>query len=198
MDLLKAIEILERIKRFRLSFFLLAAIIVKYEFKTKMQSGVYDMRESSKNTAGPNNQDKLTVNIFAMFVSVVVFLFIQQAGILLLNVLFSLNYPKDVSNIGGFFSALSYILVLTAIFGFAAQAGYEIIRRVKAEEKIYIVYNTITLLILIVQGLTVFTMISPMYIVPNIFICSATLYGLYKIKMGISVKKPNKSKKRVG
>ncbi len=156
------------------------------------------MRESSKNTAGPNNQDKLTVNIFAMFVSVVVFLFIQQAGILLLNVLFSLNYPKDVSNIGGFFSALSYILVLTAIFGFAAQAGYEIIRRVKAEEKIYIVYNTITLLILIVQGLTVFTMISPMYIVPNIFICSATLYGLYKIKMGISVKKPNKSKKRVG
>lgn len=153
---------------------------------------------SSKNSTVPEHQGKLTINIFAMFISIVVFLFIQQAGILLLNVLFDLNYPKDVSNINGFFGAISYIMVLTGIFGLAAQVGFSMIQRVNAEEKIYFVYNTLTLFILLVQGVTVYAMIHPMYIVPNIFICAATFYGLYKIKMGISTKKPGKVKKRVG
>lgn len=157
------------------------------------------MRDSSqKNSTAPEHQAKITVNIFAMFISIVVFLFIQQAGILLLNVLFDLNYPRDVSNIDGFFGAISYILVLTGIFGLAAQVGFSMIQRVNAEAKIYVVYNTLTLFILIVQGITVYAMIHPMYIVPNIFICAATFYGLYKIKMGISTKRPVKAKKRVG
>lgn len=146
----------------------------------------------------PQKQGQLTINVFAMFLSVFVFLFIQQAGILLLNVLLDLSYPQDVSNIGGFFSAMTYIFVLTALFGFASQMGFSIIRRVRAEEKIYIVYNSLTLFILIVQGITVYAMIPPMYIVPNLFICAATFYGLYKIKMGISVPKATKTKKRVG
>lgn len=157
------------------------------------------MRDSSpKNSAAPEHQAKITINIFAMFLSIVVFLFIQQAGILLLNVLFDLDYPRDVSNISGFFSAISYILALTGLFGLAAQVGFSMIQRVNAEAKIYVVYNTLTLFILIVQGITVYVMIPPMYIVPNIFICAATFYGLYKIKMGITAKKPGKTKKRVG
>ncbi|HCU08337.1 MAG TPA: hypothetical protein DF480_05155 [Clostridiales bacterium] len=133
----------------------------------------------------PDSQGQLTINIFAMFMSVVVFLFIQQAGILLLNVMFSLSYPSNLDNVTNMMGTIILIIFLTFLFGLASQMGYGIIRRTKAENKIFVVYNVVILLILFIQGITVAFMTVPMYIVPNLLIGIATMYSLYTIIKGV-------------
>ena len=96
-------------------------------------------------------QGEMTVNIFAIFISLFVFLFVQQGGILLLNVMFGLNYPNDVSRITNFFGTTIFNVVLIFVFGVGLQMGYGIIRRVKADTKIFIAYNMVTLLILVIR-----------------------------------------------
>jgi hypothetical protein len=134
--------------------------------------------------APPAGQGQLTINIFAMFMSTAAFLFVQQAGILLLNVMFSLNYPRSLGNVTNLFSAVMLIVVLTLLFGFASQVGHGIVRRTQAQHQILIVYNTVVLLILIIQGITVAVMTAPMFIVPNLFIGVAIIYTLYILVTG--------------
>ena len=136
-------------------------------------------------TEPKSGEGQLTINIFAMFMSLFVFLFVQQAGILLLNVMFSLGYPTNLDNITNFLGSIIVIIFLTFLFGFASQMGFGIIRRTKAESKIYIVYNVATLIILAIQGITVAIMTAPMYIAPNILICGATIYSLTSVIKGI-------------
>ncbi len=130
-------------------------------------------------------QGKMTVNIFAIFISLFVFLFVQQGGILLLNVMFGLNYPNDVSRITNFFGTTIFNVVLIFVFGVGLQMGYGIIRRVKADTKIFIAYNMVTLLILVIQGLGVALAISPLYTVPNIVLGIATVYSTYTTIKGV-------------
>jgi hypothetical protein len=130
-------------------------------------------------------EGQLTINIFAMFMSLSVFLFIQQAGILLINVMFSLNYPYNLDIISNFIGSIILIIFLTFLFGFATQVGYGIIRRTEAENKIYLVYNVITLFIITIQGITVAMMVAPMYIVPNLLIGAAIVYSLYSVIKGV-------------
>jgi hypothetical protein len=134
----------------------------------------------------PSGQGQLTINIFAMFMSVFAFLFVQQAGVLLMNVMFSLNYPSNLDNVKGIFPAFSLVIFLTFLFGLASQMGYEIIRRTKAEKKIYVVYNVIVLILLAIQGVTVAVMTYPIYAAPNLFVSIATLYGVYAINKGMT------------
>lgn len=133
----------------------------------------------------PDSQGQLTINIFAMFMSVVVFLFIQQAGILLLNVMFSLSYPSDMDNVTNLLGTIILIIFLTFLFGVASQMGYGVIRRTKAERKIFVVYNVVILGILFLQGITVVLMIPPVYAVPNLLISIATVYSLYTVIKGV-------------
>jgi hypothetical protein len=133
----------------------------------------------------PDSQGQLTINIFAMFMSVVMFLFVQQAGILLLNVMFSLSYPSNLDNVTNMLGTIVLIIFLTFLFGLASQTGYGVIRRTKAESKIFVVYNVVILAILLIQGITVSLMTVPMYSVPNILIGIATVYSLYTLFKGV-------------
>ncbi|NCB41113.1 MAG: hypothetical protein EOM59_00610 [Clostridia bacterium] len=144
------------------------------------------MKQPSRRKSQPTvKQGQLTINIFAMFMSLFVFLFIQQTGILLINVMFSLGYPSNLDNITNFIGTITMIIVLTFLFGFASQAGYGIIRRTGAEDKIYLVYNVLTLFIIAIQGVTVAMMVAPMYIVPNLLIGAAIIYSLYSVIKGV-------------
>ncbi len=150
-------------------------------------TGVQQMSKPaySKNEQ-PAGQGQLTINIFAMFMSVFAFLFVQQAGVLLMNVMFSLNYPSNLDNAKGIFASFSLVIFLTFLFGLASQIGYEVIRRTKAEKKIYVVYNIIILVLLAIQGVTVAVMTYPLYAAPNLFISIATLYGVYAVNKGMT------------
>lgn len=144
------------------------------------------MKKSNYRKPAPTvKEGQLTINIFAMFMSLSVFLFIQQAGILLINVMFSLSYPSNLDNVTNFIGSIILIVFLTFLFGLATQAGFGIIRRTDAENKIYLVYNVITLFIIIIQGISVAMMVAPMYIVPNLMISAAILYSLYSVIKGV-------------
>lgn len=129
-------------------------------------------------------QGQFTINIFAMFMSVVVFLFVQQAGILLMNVMFSLGYPSNLDNVDSFLGSIVLIVFLTLLFGVASQMGHSVVLRTEAQRKILVVYNSVVLLILIIQGISVAMMTVPMYIVPNLLIGAAIVYTLYILVTG--------------
>ena len=144
------------------------------------------MKKTNYNKPAPTVKEaQLTINIFAMFMSLFVFLFVQQAGVLLINVMFSLNYPFNLDTISNFIGSIILIIFLTFLFGFATQAGYGVIRRTEAENKIYLVYNAITLFIIIIQGISVAMMVAPMYLVPNLVIGAAIIYSLYSVIKGV-------------
>lgn len=143
------------------------------------------MKKPKINTPKPPVEGQLTINIFAIFISLFVFVFIQQAGILLINIMFSLNYPSNLDTISNFLGSMILIIFLTFLFGFATQIGFSVIRKTDAEYKIYLIYNVVTLLIFIIQGITVAMMVSPIYIAPNILLSVAIIYSLYSAIKGV-------------
>lgn len=138
-----------------------------------------------RNKSQQDKEGQLTINIFAIFMSLVVFLFIQQGGIHLLNVMYGLGYPSDMSKITNMFGVTIFNVVLIFIFGVALQFGYGIIRRTKADTKIFVAYNIITLFILVIQGISVALLSSPLFTAPNLVMGVATLYSTYTVIKGV-------------
>ena len=123
-----------------------------------------------------------TINIYAFFFSLVAFLFVMQLGTGIAGALMGFSYPSGLLGMTGVINTISLILVLTAIFLAASQAGFIIIRKAEADKKNYVIYHSLVIAIMALSALYVIGAYkNAWFALPNIFTIAATAYSLKNV-----------------
>lgn len=123
-----------------------------------------------------------TINIYAFFFSLVVFLFVMQLGSGLFGALMGFRYPSGMLGVTGIISTFAAVSVLTIVFLIASQAGFEVIRRAAADKVITVWYNRIVIGIMLVEAVYVFSLYKNVwFLLPNLLTSAATVYSLVNI-----------------
>ena len=123
-----------------------------------------------------------TINIYAFFFSLVAFLFVMQLGTGIAGALMGFRYPDGLLGMTGVINTISLVIVLTAIFLGASQAGFIVIRKAQADRRNYIIYHSIVIVVMVLSAVYMIGAYkNAWFALPNLLTIAATAFSLKNV-----------------
>lgn len=123
-----------------------------------------------------------TINIYAFFFSLVAFLFVMQLGTGIAGALMGFRYPDGLLGMTGVINTISLVIVLTAIFLGASQAGFIVIRKAQADRRNYIIYHSIVIVVMVLSAIYMIGAYkNAWFALPNLLTIAATAFSLKNV-----------------
>lgn len=120
-----------------------------------------------------------TIDIYAFFFSLVVFLFIMQLGSGLMGSLSGYSFPGNLTSVIGVWNYLGYIFGMTMMLLAASQAGFVVIRKAQATTRIFAFFDIIvTAIMVITSAYIVLLYKNPVYTIPCVVVILTSLFSL--------------------
>ena len=106
----------------------------------------------------------------------------MQLGTHIAGALMGFHYPDGLLGMTGVVNTICFVIVLSAIFLGASQAGFIVIRKAEADKKNYIIYHSIVLVVMVLGAIYMVGAYKYFWFtLPNLFTIAATAYSLKNV-----------------